>query len=740
MKKLFFLLFLGTVASVTVFAESSDIATAYFIEGCITDENKEPLPGASVVIKGTTLGVGTNTGGLFSLRTRRGGTHTLMISFTGYIPQEVEVDLEKYKGNVNIQLQQSKNQLDEVIVTGSNTERPLKDVPVLTRVITAKDIQALNPMSIESLLEYELPGLQISYNSMSQMPQITYQGVGGAYLLFLVDGERVSGEGADHNVDFTRFNVDDIERIEVIKGAQSIAYGSNALGGVINIITKKATRPFTGTITGRYAGSNGQKYTASVGGKHNKFSTYTSFTYRTRDTYTIGDDEGKVSTTTTADGTVSEKVALVGSTTVYGYEIYDVSQKFGYSITEKLSADIKGQFYHNKRDIRTGYKFQDYFIDYAFNGKVKYLIAENQQLNLSYVYDNYKKDKNYFDIDFVRTDYKNRTQIAKADYSANWGNHAFNEGFEGNFEYLKHYMMKDSSHVTNEAYALYVQDNWQIIQNLNVVAGVRADYHRKYKLHVTPKVSVMYRPDDIFTLRGGYSQGFRSPSLKELYQEYDMGGLGWMMLYGNPDLEPETSDQYTLSAEATKGGMNISVSGYHNRYHNKIAYAQLGDGSSDKQYINAENAKTTGIETILQYKTNIGITLSGSYAYINDYEEVDGKNTSYVRPHSLTFRGMYNKRFRKIGTNFSFNGHWGSKVDRYSVSSDGSFTLTEYKARTLCSVSAGVELPRGLMISGGIDNLLNFKDKASDSSLQLPQRGITGYISVNINLADMFRL
>ena len=150
-------------------------------------------------------------------------------------------------------LQQSKNLRDEVIVTGSNTERPLKAVPVLTRVITAKDIQALNPMSIESLLEYELPGLQISYNSMSQMPQITYQGVGGAYLLFLVDGERVSGEGADHNVDFTRFNVDDIERIDVITGAQSIAYGTNALGGVIQIISKKETHQFTGPLTDRYA-------------------------------------------------------------------------------------------------------------------------------------------------------------------------------------------------------------------------------------------------------------------------------------------------------------------------------------------------------------------------------------------------------------------------------------------------------------------------------------------------------
>ena len=97
------------------------------------------------------------------------------------------------------------------------------------------------------------------------MPEISYQGMDGEYMLFLIDGERVSGEGADHNVDFTRFNVDDIERIEVIKGAQATIYGSNALGGVINIITKTANRPFSGNLNVRYAGSNGQKYTASTG-------------------------------------------------------------------------------------------------------------------------------------------------------------------------------------------------------------------------------------------------------------------------------------------------------------------------------------------------------------------------------------------------------------------------------------------------------------------------------------------
>ena len=298
-------------------------------------------------------------------------------------------------------------------------------------------------MDIETLLQYELPGLQIGYDNMSQLPTITYQGVGGEYLLFLVDGERISGEGSDHNVDFTRFNIDDIERIEVIKGSQSTLYGSNALGGVINIITKSANRPFTGNVNARYAGSNGQKYSIGAGTKQSRFSSYSNLTYRTRDTYTVGDDEGKKNTIVNPDGSIGgETIDNVQSTTVYGYQIWDASQKFGYSFTDKLSAELKGSFYHNQRDIRTGKVYQDLFIDYAVNAKVKYLFNINHQLEASYIYDNYKKDKDYFNAGFARTDYRNRTQSARISYTGIMGDHTLSAGIETNLEYLKHYMMK----------------------------------------------------------------------------------------------------------------------------------------------------------------------------------------------------------------------------------------------------------------------------------------------------------
>lgn len=727
------------VAFATAFAENTNTSARYTICGAVFDENGEPMPGASVVIAGTTLGVGTNSDGRFTLRVSENKTYKLVVSFTGYLPEEINAQTADKE--LAIRLSPAENQLNEVVVTGTRVERPLKEVPVLTRVITQKDIQVLNPMNIEALLQYELPGLQIGYDSMSQLPTITYQGVGGEYLLFLVDGERVSGEGADHNVDFTRFNVDDIERIEIIKGSQSTIYGSNALGGVVNIITKSANRPFTGNLSARYAGNNGQKYTVSIGTKQNRLSSYSSLTYRTKDSYTIGDTKGKTITTLLPDGSTSQTVEAPTATTIYGYSVWDASQRFGYTFTDKLSAEVKGTFYHQERDIRAGRKYQDFFKDYTLNGKMKYLISDAQQLNVSYIYDDYKKDKEYFEAGFTRTDYRNRTQTARADYVGTFGEHTLSAGIEANLEYLKHYMMKDSADAGNETYALYLQEDWKLSEAFNVIVGLRGDYHRKYHLHVTPKISAMYRPWEVLTLRAGYSQGFRSPSLKELYQEYDMGGQGWMMLYGNPNLKPETSNQYSVSAEVTKGGFNFSVSAYHNRFKNKIAYSALDDGTSDQRYVNAEKAKTTGVEAIAQWKMSFGLTVSGSYSYVDDYQEIHGKNTSSVRPHSLTFNAMYSYKFGKIGTNLSLNGQWASGLDTYSYSSESKeYERLTYDARTLCTLNAGVQFPKGISLNVGIENLFNYKDKAADSSLQLPQKGLSWVGTVTMNLADMFGL
>ena len=144
--------------------------------------------------------------------------------------------------------------LSQVVVTGTRTPKTLADAPVATRVITSKDIERTDATDIQDLLTQELPGVEFSY-AMNQQTHLNFSGFGGQSILFLVDGERLAGETMD-DVDFSRLLMAGVERIEIVKGAASALYGSNALGGVVNIITKESVRPWALHLDTRWGRHN----------------------------------------------------------------------------------------------------------------------------------------------------------------------------------------------------------------------------------------------------------------------------------------------------------------------------------------------------------------------------------------------------------------------------------------------------------------------------------------------------
>lgn len=140
--------------------------------------------------------------------------------------------------------------LDAVVVTGTLTPKPLKSVPVITRLITSADIRRSDATNIGDLLQSELPGIEFSY-SMNQQTSLNMQGFGGNSVLFLVDGERLAGETLD-NIDYARLNLDNVARVEIVKGAASSLYGSNAVGGVVNLISKIPDEPVAANVNVRF--------------------------------------------------------------------------------------------------------------------------------------------------------------------------------------------------------------------------------------------------------------------------------------------------------------------------------------------------------------------------------------------------------------------------------------------------------------------------------------------------------
>ncbi|MFC2772761.1 TonB-dependent receptor [Prevotella sp. HMSC077E09] len=734
----FILVLLLTVALVTVNANVPANPPNYIIKGVVMTANGEPLAGASIVVEGTNINCGSNSKGEFSLNVQKDKVYKLRVSYLGYTPRLITVPASGHPP-LKIKLQPSETALNELVVTGSRYERQLKDVPVITRVISREEIETVNPVDFTTLLEYTLPGIQFYYNTMSQVPEITYQGMDAKAVLFLLDGERISGESGDSNIDYSRFNINDIERIEVVRGAASTLYDSRAIGGVINIITKKSVRPFTASMHTRYAGKKGQSYSASAGVNLHRFSSLTSFGWRKRDSYLVKDEQGKQKEIINPDGSVTKSKTDPIAFNIYGYSIMDISQKLSYNFTDRFTGSARISYYTNKRDKYDNARYYQRYRDLILSGKLKWQFADNQNLDLSYIRDNYIKDNVYVDDD--ERVYGNVNSTIRLYYTGMFGKHTLSGGVDLLREDMKHHFMKDTATVHMKQYSFCLQDDWQLTDKMNVVVGVRGDKGGSYRLHFTPKVSVLYRPLKTITLRAGYSQGYRIPNLKELYQEFNMGGMG-IMMYGNKDLKPEEGTQISASVEYDYKGLNLSVSTYHNRYKNKISYEYISPGKSwNMKYVNALNVKTTGVEVTANYKLPFGLRFSGGYSYVYDYDERDGYNMSWVRPHSARLSSVYKHRFGKTTESVAFNTSWVSSITRYAYSSsDKTYTKTKYDPRTLCSLNLRSELPRGIAIGLMVDNIFNYRDKAVDSAVQLPENGRTFVATVSINIADMFKL
>ena len=734
----FILVLLLTVALVTVNANVPANPPNYIIKGVVMTANGEPLAGASIVVEGTNINCGSNSKGEFSLNVQKDKVYKLRVSYLGYTPRLITVPASGHPP-LKIKLQPSETALNELVVTGSRYERQLKDVPVITRVISREEIETVNPVDFTTLLEYTLPGIQFYYNTMSQVPEITYQGMDAKAVLFLLDGERISGESGDSNIDYSRFNINDIERIEVVRGAASTLYDSRAIGGVINIITKKSVRPFTASMHTRYAGKKGQSYSASAGVNLHSFSSLTSFGWRKRDSYLVKDEQGKQKEIINPDGSVTKSKTEPVAFNIYGYSIMDVSQKLSYNFSDRVTGSARISYYTNKRDKYDNARYYQRYRDLILSGKLKWQFADNQNLDLSYIRDNYIKDNVYVDDD--ERVYGNVNSTIRLYYTGMFGKHTLSGGVDLLREDMKHHFMKDTATVHMNQYSFCLQDDWQLTNKMNVVVGVRGDKGGSYRLHFTPKVSVLYRPLKTITLRAGYSQGYRIPNLKELYQEFNMGGMG-IMMYGNKDLKPEEGTQISASVEYDYKGLNLSVSTYHNRYKNKISYEYISPGKSwNMKYVNALNVKTTGVEVTANYKLPFGLRFSGGYSYVYDYDERDGYNMSWVRPHSARLSSVYKHRFGKTTESVAFNTSWVSSITRYAYSSsDKTYTKTKYDPRTLCSLNLRSELPRGIAIGLMVDNIFNYRDKAVDSAVQLPENGRTFVATVSVNIADMFKL
>ena len=603
--------------------------------------------------------------------------------------------------------------LQTVVVTGTKTPKTLDNTPIVTRVITAEDIKKLDATDIRDVLRQEMPGIEFGY-AMNQQVSLDMNGFGGNSVLFLVDGERLAGETMN-NIDYSRLNMDNVERIEIVRGAASSLYGSNAVGGVVNIITKKSVGKWAANVNAHWGEYGEQRYGGSYSFNKSKWFSLTNVQHSRMNTIRLKND-----------GDFSQ---------IYGNKSWNFKEKLVYNLNERMKLTGRAGYFFRQRDASADIK--DRYRDFSGGLKGDYKITDNDNVELSYSFDQYDKSDYYRENDKDIRDYSNVQHIVRALY-----NHSFSEKtiltVGGDFmrDYLMSYQFENNGSRHQQSVDGFAQIDFSPIDKVTMVGGVRYDYFSASgKSRLSPKLDVMYKPVHEIALRASYAGGFRAPTLKEMYMNFNMANV--FNIYGNEDLKSECSDNFQLSAEYRHRNYDFTVGGFHNIVRNGITTV-WSDALDGMQYMNIERYNTTGVtaNAVAQWSNGLGARVAYTYTHLDNKQH----EAQYfpTRPHALTCRVEYGHDWKHYGFNVALSGRFLSSSSTTTLDDSNKPKTTHYPSYSIYKLTLIQHVLKGIDVTMVVDNLFNYRPKYYYSNSPTTN-GATFSAGVSIDIDKFFK-
>lgn len=648
--------------------------------------------------------------------------------------------------------------LPEVVITGTGTEHYMKDAPVQTEVISGKALRIYSGRSIEEILGALSASFSFSGSDMGAGVQLN--GLGNNYILILLDGKKINGDLGGQN-DLNTINMANIERIEIVKGAASALYGSDAIAGVVNFITRKNRDLLNVSNTSRVGCYGDYLQNNTVGFKTGNLNSTTSFNFKRTDGWQ----------NTTLEWFRHQLYENSVTRTVSRTYNYKISQSVSYDISKKLSLSGNASLYERRTFRPSGvpqWQLKNFhFHDVNSSIDAFYRLSEKNRLSadVSYgIYDYYydytqREYTDFFDEDgnrivFYPGDHilqsSQRRLLSRVKGIFHFGEkHIISGGVEHNHEILIS-PMRLSGGERASAYTLsaYVQDEINITPVLNITPGVRFVHHKEFGQIATPKISVMYKVND-FNFRGSYSRGFKAPTVKELYYSY----LATIMTklkayYGNENLRPQISNYYSVGMEYHGRRLNTNVTLYYNGVRDMIALQPIPTSPEDHmleveetmQYANLANARSFGADFTFGLKLDRGFSLGGGYSY-NDAKAQDPEQLNFLeyKPingtsfHNATFRAAWEHSWTKYRLGVNLFGRYQSK--RYYITDGNTQPYQLWRINTTLSLLSLKKWK--LDINAGVDNIFNYVDRTPfGRNRGTSNPGRTLYLSVNVRFQN----
>ena len=594
----------------------------------------------------------------------------------------------------------------DVVVTATRTEADVKMVPNTVEVITADDIEKLGATDVYSALRLA-DNVQIMNTSTGFGHRISMRGMSSDSTLILINGQRTAIEDTETTQNLLaldRINVHNIERIEIIRGAASAQYGSDALAGVINIITKKSTGKPSVTVGATTGTTNMSNYYHIDLGRQGKFSS----------TFDMNFSKDRQWTEHEVSGLPVKN--LQGPKQSYNFS-------GTYELGENKNLNLDLGYYKDK--LSGDWSHKEYNLG-AWGGIVRLqdakLETERRAASLSLTgktkKDDYMVRTFYSKLDKFR--FLPYTALAKEYGETNkysiWGIEAKNShkvNGDHTLTYGTEYdrydvdgvnFGKDGDNGKNlNTYAAYIQDEWLLGDKWEIIPAVRYDHHSEFGSKTTPHIGVTYLANDHNRFKANWGEGYKAPSVSELYMDYTHMGV---LTLGNPNLRPEESKNWDLSYEGEWGKTFGKITYFHNDIDNMISTRTVGGRHGYNEYYNIDGTtKTHGVELTLGRKLSRDLDVKVTSNWTSASNKVASAESSAhgvdgIADNITTLQLAYDDH-RAYGYNATL---WEQWVHDY-YESDSSQT---YSYNTLNFV-INKKYGDAVRLFAGVDNIFNKK-------------------------------
>ncbi len=618
----------------------------------------------------------------------------------------------------------SSNKLDTVVVTGTRSERPAEDAPVRTEVVSREEIERTHARTLKEALE-DIPGLQLSPIHGKAGYEASLQGLSGEQVLVLMDGLPLTATTGS-TVDLSQLALVDVERIEVVKGAMSAQYGSAAMGGVINVITRRVQPGLSGGITldaGSYGDQNPSGDSNELSNQHGQFHIQGGTQqWRLRLAGDIRNSDGvdpdPDSWPVPGDAVDREQLSLRG-------EWVPGSKRSAYASVSTFQEQASSRYLR----VRPGRDVPQEKLEDAERLRLSaggsWTLNNDLRLELNAVDEQFDDrtlkyaGSSSFDDRQAELGLTHITGLAVLpalgkhllQIGSDYHTESLGQTIDGNSE------LQQSGKISRSSKELFVHDDVLLSDSWELLLGARYQDDSDFGGHSAPKANLrghlLQNGDWSGTLRFGWGEGYRVPNLKERHYLFNHSNLGYVVI-GNPDLQPESSESWQLGWRmAWRGSTWLDINLFNNRLRDLIQVdednAPVVNGIQQFTYKNINRASTRGAELGAYWQATGALGLSAGYTYTRTRDEDSGGE--------LTRRP---KQQARLGMDWRFLPRW-SFTSRTRYQSDelvSTATGRRSPSWAVLDVSLNFDWSDQLRLFAGIDNLgheqRDFTDSAND--------------------------